>query len=84
MSTTKKESEHSYYPGSKIVYDDPNKAQATGKSTFNKSTVDVSDSAVLAAREGTFSAVLQQISVYCIRLTPLNRCFTLGLIKIQR
>lgn len=54
MSTTKKEAEHSYYPGSKIVYDEPNKAQATGKTAVNKSTVDVSDSTVVAAREGPF------------------------------
>jgi len=54
MSTTKKESEHSYYPGSKSVYDEPNKAQATGKASFNKSSVDVSDSAVVTARDGSY------------------------------
>lgn len=55
MSTTKKEAEQSYYPGSKIVYDEPNKATATGKAQVNQSKVDVSDPAVTEAREGTIS-----------------------------
>ena len=53
MSTVKKESEHSFYPGSKIVYDEPNKAQATGKAQVQKGKVDVSDPAVPEARDGT-------------------------------
>jgi hypothetical protein len=52
MSTTKKETVESFYPGSKIVYDEPNKAQATGKAKVDNSKVDVSDPAVVAAREG--------------------------------
>lgn len=52
MSTTKKEAEHSYYPGSKIVYDEPNKAQAAGKAQVQKGKVDISDPAVTAARDG--------------------------------
>lgn len=52
MSTVKKEAEHSFYPGSKIVYDEPNKAQATGKVTVQKGKVDTSDPSVPEARDG--------------------------------
>lgn len=52
MSTVKKEAEHSFYPGSKIVYDEPNKAQATGKAQVQKGKVDISDPSVPEARDG--------------------------------
>ena len=52
MSTTKREAEHSYYPGSKIVYDEQGKAQATGKAKIDTSKVDISDPAVVEARDG--------------------------------
>lgn len=78
MSTTKKEAEHSYYPGSKIVYDEPNKAQATGKAAVQKGKVDVSDPAVTAARDGPclhpfllVSGVIHQNSATNALLLPL-------------
>ena len=54
MSTVKKAQEESYYPGSKIVYDEQNKSQASGKVATSKAKVDVSDPAVVAANEGKF------------------------------
>lgn len=79
MSTTKQEAEFTYYGVTKMSYDEQDKAQAAGKVAVSKSPVDISDSAVVAAREGmTFlhlcnSAAVIDFSTFFLSNTVSNR-----------